>query len=134
MTAASAAQTAPAVPRILRAGKAPAYLGMSRAEFNKTVRPYVSEFPIGERGIGFDRQELDAWATDYILTTAIAKQGAKGTESPCSERHEGGNTWREKQSRASRRGTASGTSTRGSTVSDFTKALALAKGKKRSAT
>lgn len=34
-------------PRILRASAAPAYLGMCRTEFNKTVRPYVREFRIG---------------------------------------------------------------------------------------
>ncbi|MBF8639987.1 MULTISPECIES: hypothetical protein [Pseudomonas] len=46
---------------------------MNRDEFNKTVRPYVREFPIGQRGIGFDRQELDAWADDYIKRNAIQK-------------------------------------------------------------
>jgi len=34
-------------PRVIRAGAAPAYLGMCRDEFNKTVRPYVREFRIG---------------------------------------------------------------------------------------
>jgi hypothetical protein len=33
-------------------------LGTCRAEFDKTVRPYVSAFPIGERGVGFDRQKV----------------------------------------------------------------------------
>ena len=52
----------PCAPRILRANVAPAYLGMCRTEFNKAVRPYVREFRIGVQGIGFDREELDAWA------------------------------------------------------------------------
>ncbi|WP_262379212.1 hypothetical protein [Pseudomonas sp. WS 5414] len=61
-------------PRILRANQAPSYLGMCRAEFNKTVRPYVREFPIGQHGVGFDRVELDQWADDYIAVNAIEKE------------------------------------------------------------
>ncbi len=53
----------PFVPRFIRAKDAPAYLGMCRDEFNRTVRPHVHEFPIGSRGVGFDREELDAWLT-----------------------------------------------------------------------
>ncbi|WP_434626176.1 hypothetical protein J3P84_23400 [Pseudomonas sp. Z1-29] len=60
-------------PRILRSSQAPPYLGMCRAEFNKTVRPNVREFPIGKRGVGFDRVELDAWADAYIAANAIEK-------------------------------------------------------------
>lgn len=61
------------LPRILRAYQAPTYLGMCRDEFNKTVRPNVREFPIGTRGIGFDRVELDAWADASIAANAIEK-------------------------------------------------------------
>jgi len=46
---------------------------MCREVFNKTVRPYVHEFPIGEQGIGFDRIELDQWADAYIVTHSISK-------------------------------------------------------------
>jgi hypothetical protein len=46
---------------------------MCRAEFNKTVRPFVKEFPIGARGIGFDRYELDKWADSYIAEQAIER-------------------------------------------------------------
>lgn len=60
-------------PRILRAKHAPSYLGMCRAEFDKTVRPHVSEFPIGKQGVGFDRLELDAWADAYIAAHSIDK-------------------------------------------------------------
>ncbi len=62
-----------AQPRILRAGTAPGYLGMCKAEFEKTVRPHVKEFPIGVRGMGFDRYELDEWADSYIAANAIDK-------------------------------------------------------------
>ncbi|MHC8404278.1 hypothetical protein [Pseudomonas sp. TMB3-21] len=61
-------------PRILRAFQAPSYLGMCREVFNKAVRPYVREFPIGKQGIGFDRLELDKWADAYIAAHSIHKQ------------------------------------------------------------
>ncbi|KAB5626306.1 hypothetical protein F7234_04005 [Pseudomonas putida] len=61
------------LPRILRWRSAPGYLGMCKAEFNKTVRPFVSEFPIGARGVGFDRYELDEWVESYIAENAIDK-------------------------------------------------------------
>ena len=63
----------PIQPRILRASEAPKYLGMCRAVFDQTVRPYVNEFPIGTRGVGFDRLELDQWADAYILANSITK-------------------------------------------------------------
>lgn len=69
----SAAQVAPISPRFLRAMDAPGYLGMCRDEFNKTVRPYVREFPIGKQGVGFDRLELDAWADTYVELKSIEK-------------------------------------------------------------
>jgi len=64
------------LPKILRHRDAPGYLGMCREEFNKTVRPFVAEFPIGAQGVGFDRYELDAWADAYIAANAIQKAPA----------------------------------------------------------
>lgn len=64
----------PIQPRILRASEAPKYLGMCRAVFDQTVRPYVNEFPIGTRGVGFDRLELDQWADAYIAAHSIDKR------------------------------------------------------------
>ncbi|MEA5673250.1 hypothetical protein VA602_18165 [Pseudomonas sp. MH2] len=61
------------LPRILRWRSAPGYLGMCKAEFNKTVRPFVNEFPIGAQGVGFDRYELDEWVDSYIAENAIEK-------------------------------------------------------------
>src|SRR5689334_21519132 len=52
-------------PRVLRFRDAPAYLGMDRNRFNAEVRPFVTEVPIGRRGIGFDRVDLDAWFDEY---------------------------------------------------------------------
>jgi hypothetical protein len=34
--------------------------------FNTEVRPYLTEFPIGIQGIGFDRIEMDAYADQYV--------------------------------------------------------------------
>jgi hypothetical protein len=39
---------------------------MDRNRFNSDVRPYVTEIPIGEQGIAFDRLELDRWVDDYV--------------------------------------------------------------------
>lgn len=120
-------------PRILRANAAPTYLGMCRTEFNKTVRPYVREFRIGVQGIGFDREELDAWVDAYIDRAIIEKEGAKGHDYSRSER-QGEKPWREKPLAASTKGTGSGTSTRSSEVSEFRKALDQAIGRRQSNT
>ena len=53
-------------PRVIRVHAAPAYCGMSRSLFDRDVRPYLTVIPIGETGIGFDREELDAWV-DYHM-------------------------------------------------------------------
>ncbi len=44
--------------------KAGAYLSMNRTA-STPVRPHLTEIPIGQRGIAFDRLELDAWADQY---------------------------------------------------------------------
>src|SRR6056297_33148 len=53
------------LPRFLRLRDAPAYLGMDKNRFNREVRRYLTQIPIGKQGIAFDRLELDAWADDY---------------------------------------------------------------------
>lgn len=120
-------------PRVIRAGAAPAYLGMCREEFTRIVRPHVREFRIGRQGIGFDREELDAWVDDYIERAVIEKSGARGQDRSCSER-QGEKPWREKPSLASTREMESGMSTRSSEVSDFKKALEQATGRKQNST
>ncbi|MDU8420275.1 MULTISPECIES: hypothetical protein [Pseudomonas] len=124
----------PLAPRFIRAGEAPAYLSMNLALFNLIVRPFVNEFPIGERGVGFDRQELDEWASSYVAAKAIDKKGAPEQQLPRSERQKGDTQWREKRSPGSPKGKGSGISTRKSTASDFTNLLAQLTDKKRSAT
>ena len=48
-------------PRVIRHCKAPAYLGMCKEVFERDVRPFVPEVPVGNKGVGFDRLDLDAW-------------------------------------------------------------------------
>jgi predicted DNA-binding transcriptional regulator AlpA len=133
MAKSTALPTKENTPRFLRASTAPAYLGMCREEFNKTVRPNVREFPIGKQGVGFDRIELDQWADSWAESMAIEKQANQDNNPPRSGR-QGAKQWREKQCRASTRGTGFGTSTKSSEVADFKKALEQAKGRKRSST
>jgi len=134
MASKSVARKALIQPRFMRAGEAPEYLSMNLALFNELVRPFVSEFPIGERGVGFDRLELDEWASNYVENKAIDKKGASEQQLPRSERQVGESKWRAKRSQASLKGTGSGISTRKSTASDFTKVLELVNGKKQSGT
>lgn len=134
MASKSVARKALIQPRFMRAGEAPEYLSMSLALFNEIVRPYVSEFPIGERGVGFDRLELDEWASTYVETKAIDKKGVSEQQLLRSERQVGETKWRGKRSQAFPKGTGSGTSTRKSTVKDFTRALELVTDKKQSGT
>ena len=54
------------LPRLIRHRDAHAYLGMDRNRFGDEVRPALTEIPIGQRGIAFDRHELDVWADAYI--------------------------------------------------------------------
>ena len=53
-------------PRILRAGIAPCYCGMSRAVFDQEIRPYLVTVPIGVQGLGFDRLDIDRALDEYI--------------------------------------------------------------------
>ena len=48
----------PLIPRLIRLRDAPFYLGMDRNRFNAEVRPQLTEIPIGEQGIAFDRLDL----------------------------------------------------------------------------
>ena len=59
------------VPVIIRFKNAPSYCGMNRKRFNREVRPLLTLIPIGKSGIGFYRQELDAWAEHLKNTQGI---------------------------------------------------------------
>ncbi|MBP2270779.1 hypothetical protein ACF8Q9_22470 [Pseudomonas sp. TYF_15] len=138
MANATAAVQPGLLPRIIRAGDAPGYLGMCRDEFKNTVRPFVREFPIGKQGIGFDRLELDAWVDAYIEAMAVEKAADQDNNRPRSERlavTSKENPWPKRQSQASRKcRAASGKSTKSTGESEFKRALALVTGKKQSNT
>jgi hypothetical protein len=65
------------LPRFIRFRDAPAYLGMDRKEFNKSVRPFVPEYRIGIQGVAFDRLDLDVWADDYCQRSGLFKNEGK---------------------------------------------------------
>jgi hypothetical protein len=99
------------LPRLLRLRDAPAYIGMDRNRFNSEVRPLLTEIPIGEQGIAFDRLELDAWVDEYK-----SRNGRPGQP-------KGELTWDAKSRRVSSDVLNTGTSTNRSTGSEFAKAL-----------
>jgi hypothetical protein len=104
------------MPRVLRAGDAPKYLGMDRNRFQKEVKPYVTTVPIGTQGIGYDRFDLDAWWDEYKR-----RNGRPGAQIV-----EGDEQWEEAQLGCGGGPTsqvASGTSKKSSTVARFTKAV-----------
>ena len=138
MANATAAKVGQHLPRILRAGEAPGYLGMCRGEFDKTVRPHVREFRIGTQGVGFDRIELDEWVDAYIANRLIEKADNQDNNRPRSERQgkdNGATPWPKKQSPASRKcRAASGKSTKSTEENEFKRVLALVTAKKPSST
>jgi len=54
------------MPRIVRIKDAPTYLGTNINYFNQYIRPYLTELRIGEKGVGFDRLDLDRLVDDYV--------------------------------------------------------------------
>tara|TARA_R110001599_G_C12276626_1_gene662539 strand:- start:1218 stop:1424 length:207 start_codon:yes stop_codon:yes gene_type:complete len=54
------------MPRIVRIKDAPSYLGTNINNFNQNIRPYLTELRIGEKGVGFDRLDLDRWVDEYV--------------------------------------------------------------------
>jgi hypothetical protein len=69
------------LPRLIRIRDAPQYLGMDRNRFNADVRPHLTEIPIGDQGIAFDRLDLDAWADDH--KSRNGRPGSLQGDSPC---------------------------------------------------
>lgn len=61
--------------RWLNPKNAAAYLGTNINLFNKDIRPHLVEIPIGERGIRFDKLDLDAFADQY--KTRYGRSGDK---------------------------------------------------------
>jgi hypothetical protein len=109
------------LPRFIRLRDAPAYLGMDLHRFNYEVRPHLTEIPIGEQGIGFDRLDLDAWADEYKSRNGRRAKGDK----LCLNK---------KGRPALLKGAIHSMSTSRSEVDDFAKALELATTRKRNDT
>lgn len=51
--------------RLYRRKDVAAYVGTSLYTFDRLVRLYLTDIPIGEQGVAFDRLELDAWANHH---------------------------------------------------------------------
>ena len=98
------------IPRIIRLRDAHFYVGMDRNRFNREVRPYLTQIPIGAQGVGFDLLELDQWVDDYI-----ARNGRPAEK--------GATTWDANQYQVSSSGKGSGISTKSSAGGAFAKAL-----------
>jgi hypothetical protein len=106
------------LPRLIRIRDAPFYLGMDRNRFNAEVRPFLTEIPIGDQGIAFDRLDLDAWADDY--KSRNGRPGRMQGQSQCEKSLDFNLTEN------------NGLSTNASRVTDeFSKELALTKGRLR---
>ena len=71
------------LPRLVRVRDAPPYLGMDRNRFNREVRPHLTNIPIGQQGIAFDRLELDAWVEDYISRNGRRPKAPKLEDDTC---------------------------------------------------
>ena len=71
-------------PRVIRQRAAAEYLGMDRNRFDLEVRPQLTEVPIGAHGIGYDREDLDAWFDAYKATHGRPGRIAqRKKEAPC---------------------------------------------------
>ena len=109
-------------PRIIRVSQALFYCGMSDRVFNAEIRPFLTEIRIGVQGVGFDRFELDQVLSDYIRRYGRAPTRFMESEQCKNEKNPVAGLSSE---------TISGISTKPSTVSDFAKAVALAKKQKQ---
>ena len=108
------------LPRVIRLRDAAAYLGMDKNRFDREVRPSLTEFPIGDQGVGFDRLDLDNWLDDYK-----ACNGRPGKQ-------KGANKWDEtRKLPVSSTGRGYGTSIKLSEEDEFAKALAKVKSRGR---
>ena len=108
------------LPRVIRLRDAAAYLGMDKNRFDREVRPSLTEFPIGDQGVGFDRLDLDNWFDEYK-----ARNGRPGKQKGVNK------PWDERKSPVSSTGKGSGISTKLSEEEEFAKALASATSRKR---
>lgn len=98
--------------RVIRLRDAPSYIGMDKNRFNDEVRPLLIEIPVGKRGIGFDRLDLDAWVDHY-----------KHRNGRPVSRNDRRQLWEESTYRDSKKSVPFGKSTKESTAAEFAKVL-----------
>lgn len=103
------------IPRVIRLKDASAYLGMDRKIFNQMVRPYLTQIPIGSRGIGFDVLDLDAWLSDHKQ-----RNGIPATKAECRRNLK----WQERKHQGSINAKGPGILINNSSGDVFAKALA----------
>ena len=108
------------LPRVIRVRDAAAYLGMDKNRFDREVRPSLTEFPIGDQGVGFDRLDLDNWFDEYK-----ARNGRPGKQKGANK------LWDEKKSPVSSTVRGYGTSTKLSEEEEFARALGKVTSAKR---
>lgn len=106
-------------PRLLRTNEAHDYLRMNRKTFDKWVRPFIAYIRIGQRGIAFDKLDLDAWIEEH----------KQRDELPVS--NTGEHLWEEPAHRAYKNVMATGKLTRRFSDSEFAKVLEQATLRKR---
>lgn len=106
-------------PRLIRLRDVTKYLGMDVHRFNREVRPFLTEIPIGKQGIAFDILDLDAWVEQYK-----ACSGRPATMRSI-------NLWDAKKSQASTNVMVTGMSTNESSALEFQEILEQIVSKKR---
>jgi hypothetical protein len=109
------------LPRLIRLRDAAHYLGMDRHRFDKEVRPFLTEIPIGIQGKAFDRLDLDKWVDYY----------KERSGRPSKKRLE---LWGVKERQDSTNVETTGTLTRKSSDDAFAKVLEQILSKKRKST
>ena len=109
------------LPRLIRLRDAPAYLGMDRHRFNNEVRPGLTEIPIGNQGIAFDRLDLDAWVDDHKQCSGR----------PAATDKRSTKKWDENAHLGCKSAENSGSLTKRFSDADFAKALVLVTSKKQ---
>ena len=103
-------ESRPLLPRWIRRKDAAPYLGISTYTFDREVRPYLREIPIGKQSVAFERVDIDTWADHH--SEANGRPARK--EDLCPRKRV-----------ASQSGAKYGGSTNGCTEYDFEKALEL---------
>jgi len=109
------------LPRLIRLRDAPHYLGMNKNYFNRVVRGEMPEIRIGDRGIAFDRVDLDAWVVQNKQCSKASVVILNRKKTLCQRNTQQGSLKEKKY----------GTLKNKSSVADFEKVLAKVMSRKR---